>query len=171
MGAWYLRILQLSNIKHSIAVLSAIMVPVMLAGCAASVLRVPVPNGLADKVEVQGVGRVRTWGDVAIDNIEQLAAQRIEQIRQTRPQLLKRRRVDNYLALSGGGSNGAFGAGFLNGWTASGKRPVFEIVSGVSAGALIAPFAFLGSAYDRQLKEIYTLYSTKDILRPQVLAG
>ena len=95
----------------------------------------------------------------------------LKQIRKTRPEILKRQHVNNYLALSGGGSKGAFGAGYLNGWTASGKRPQFEIVSGVSAGALIAPFAFLGPAYDRQLKEIYTQYSTKDILSPQVLAG
>ncbi|MDR3372404.1 MAG: patatin-like phospholipase family protein [Ancalomicrobiaceae bacterium] len=61
-----------------------------------------------------------------------------------------------YLALSGGGGGGAFGAGILNGWTESGKRPEFTVVSGVSVGALIAPFAFLGSAYDGRLKEIYT---------------
>ena len=65
-------------------------------------------------------------------------------------------RVFNYLALSGGGGNGAYGAGVLNGWTASGKRPDFAIVSGVSTGALIAPFAFLGSRYDPVLKDVYT---------------
>ncbi|WP_375409648.1 patatin-like phospholipase family protein [uncultured Methylobacterium sp.] len=61
-----------------------------------------------------------------------------------------------YLALSGGGGDGAFGAGILNGWTESGKRPEFALVSGVSTGALIAPFAFLGSGYDSTLTEIYT---------------
>lgn len=49
-----------------------------------------------------------------------------------------------YLAISGGGDNGAYGAGLLNGWTATGKRPEFKLVTGVSTGALIAPFAFLG---------------------------
>ena len=49
------------------------------------------------------------------------------------------------LALSGGGADGAFGAGLLNGWTQRGDRPQFAIVTGASAGALIAPFAFLGS--------------------------
>jgi hypothetical protein len=49
------------------------------------------------------------------------------------------------LSLSGGGENGAFGAGLLCGWSAQGTRPVFELVTGVSTGALIAPFAFLGS--------------------------
>jgi hypothetical protein len=62
----------------------------------------------------------------------------------------------SYLALSGGGGDGAFGAGLLNGWTTTGTRPEFTVVSGVSTGALIAPFAFLGSAYDATLREMYT---------------
>jgi predicted acylesterase/phospholipase RssA len=59
----------------------------------------------------------------------------------------------SYLALSGGG---AYGAGVLNGWTAAGTRPEFSVVSGVSTGALIAPFAFLGPAYDATLRDVYT---------------
>lgn len=65
------------------------------------------------------------------------------------------RRYD-YLAVSGGGSDGAFGAGILNGWSVKGDRPRFKVVTGVSTGALIAPLAFLGTAYDPQLKEAYT---------------
>jgi hypothetical protein len=61
-----------------------------------------------------------------------------------------------YLALSGGGGGGAYGAGVLNGWSESGSRPEFTVVSGVSTGALIAPFAFLGPAYDARLKKVYT---------------
>ena len=64
--------------------------------------------------------------------------------------------VLSYLALSGGGADGAYGAGVLNGWTAAGTRPEFSAVSGVSTGALIAPFAFLGPAYDATLREVYT---------------
>ncbi len=64
--------------------------------------------------------------------------------------------VYNYLAVSGGGSDGAFGAGLLNGWTQSGKRPKFKFVTGVSTGALIAPFAFLGPDYDGTLTQAYT---------------
>jgi predicted acylesterase/phospholipase RssA len=62
----------------------------------------------------------------------------------------------SYLALSGGGADGAYGAGLLNGWTAAGTRPEFSVVSGVSTGALIAPFAFLGPAYDATLRDVYT---------------
>lgn len=70
-----------------------------------------------------------------------------------------------YLAISGGGDNGAFGAGLLNGWTASGSRPQFKVVTGVSTGALIAPFAFLGSRYDAALERFYTTISQKDVFR------
>jgi Patatin-like phospholipase len=62
----------------------------------------------------------------------------------------------SYLALSGGGADGAYGAGVLNGWTEAGTRPEFSTVSGVSTGALIAPFAFLGPSYDATLRQIYT---------------
>jgi predicted patatin/cPLA2 family phospholipase len=70
----------------------------------------------------------------------------------------------NFLAISGGGDNGAFGAGLLCGWTVAGNRPTFKLVSGVSTGALIAPFAFLGSDYDRRLKKLYTSISREDIM-------
>ncbi len=72
-----------------------------------------------------------------------------------------------YLAISGGGDNGAYGAGLLNGWTRAGTRPRFKLVTGVSTGALIAPFAFLGPAYDEKLKSLYTGVSLKDIAEPR----
>jgi predicted acylesterase/phospholipase RssA len=68
------------------------------------------------------------------------------------------------LSLSGGGENGAFGAGLLCGWSAQGTRPMFELVTGVSTGALIAPFAFLGSSYDPQLRSVFTGHSPNDVL-------
>jgi len=74
-----------------------------------------------------------------------------------------------FLAISGGGDNGAYGAGFLNGWTASGKRPEFKVVTGVSTGALIAPFAFLGPKYDYVLEKVYTQTSQKDIFKKRGL--
>lgn len=68
------------------------------------------------------------------------------------------------LAVSGGGDDGAFGAGLLNGWSAAGTRPEFMLVTGVSTGGLIAPFAFLGSAYDPGLRRVYTESTLADIL-------
>ena len=74
----------------------------------------------------------------------------------------------SYLAISGGADNGAFTAGFMNGWTKTGTRPQFKLVTGVSTGALIAPFVFLGPAYDETLKSIYTGVSRKDILTDRI---
>src|SRR6267142_1568355 len=67
------------------------------------------------------------------------------------------------LAVSGGGDNGAFGAGLLCGWTAAGNRPTFKAVTGVSTGALIAPFAYLGTGYDDVLRQVYTSIKPTDI--------
>src|SRR5215475_7066724 len=69
----------------------------------------------------------------------------------------------HFLAISGGGDDGAFGAGLLVGWSDRGNRPEFDVVTGVSTGALSAPFAFLGRAYDPQLKAVYTETSAVDI--------
>lgn len=82
-------------------------------------------------------------------------------------------RVRNYLAISGGGDDGAFGAGLLVGWSERGNRPEFDVVTGVSTGALSAPFAFLGRAYDQQLAHIYTETSAADIFekRPTLIAA
>lgn len=85
---------------------------------------------------------------------------------------LKRGHALNLLSLSGGGQNGAFGAGFLVGWRESGKRPVFDIVGGVSTGALLATHAFLGTpADDAILEEMYTQVSSEDIYTDRSILG
>ena len=75
------------------------------------------------------------------------------------------------LVLSGGGSCGAYGAGFLTGWTAAGDRPDFKIVTGVSTGSLQSTFAFLGPDYDDELTEVFTRYGTEDIYTKRSLLG
>ena len=75
------------------------------------------------------------------------------------------------LALSGGGANGAFGAGVLVGWSETGTRPEFDIVTGISTGALSAPFAFLGKDWDDELREAYTGGGATGLLSPRALAG
>ena len=79
--------------------------------------------------------------------------------------------VSNLLAISGGADEGAFGAGLLVGWTAHGDRPEFDLVTGISAGALIAPFAFLGPEYDKQLAGLFTAYDADQIYKANVLSG
>ena len=70
----------------------------------------------------------------------------------------------NILALSGGGAKGAFSAGILCGWSEAGSRPTFKIVTGISTGALIAPFAFLGIEYDKTIQQLNTTIATKDVM-------
>lgn len=77
----------------------------------------------------------------------------------------------NVLALSGGGADGAFGAGALVGWTETGKRPKFDVVTGVSTGALQSTFAFLGPQYDEQLKTLYTCTCSHDLFAHKGVAG
>jgi predicted patatin/cPLA2 family phospholipase len=76
-----------------------------------------------------------------------------------------------YLAVSGGGDNGAFGAGLINGWSETGTRPEFRMVTGVSTGALIAPFAFLGPSYDAALREVYTTMTPDRVFRVRGLTA
>jgi len=75
------------------------------------------------------------------------------------------------LAVSGGGENGAFGAGLLCGWSEYGTRPIFELVTGVSTGALTAPFAYLGSSYDPQLRAVYTELTPSHVLSRRFLTA
>jgi hypothetical protein len=146
-----------------------------LAGCAAAIARNPVPPSLESQASVVGMGPspIRFWGDELPPNADAMVKEKWAQVRASRPELLtgSRRPVVNFLALSGGGSDGAFGAGLLGGWTASGKRPEFDLVTGVSTGALTAPFAFLGPKYDEALKKVFTESNTKDIAIMQPVRG
>ncbi|UCC14625.1 MAG: patatin-like phospholipase family protein [Gammaproteobacteria bacterium] len=84
----------------------------------------------------------------------------------------KRGHALNLLSISGGGQNGAFGAGFLNGWRESGGRPEFDIVGGVSTGALLSTHALLGTeADDALLEEMYTQITKDDIYRSRRIAS
>ena len=85
--------------------------------------------------------------------------------------LMADRKKTDILALSGGGANGAYGGGLLYGWTESGTRPVFDVVTGVSTGALAAPFAFLGSEWDEQLREAYTSGQTDNLISARSFAA
>ena len=147
----------------------------VLPGCATTSLREVVPAQLADQARVVGLADrdIRFWGDEPPKNFPEMAkiAEKQHMAARKKSGRPNRNSGRNLLVISGGGSDGAFGAGLLNGWTQSGKRPEFVVVTGVSTGALMAPFAFLGPRYDGVLKEFYTQYSTKDILQPTVLAG
>ena len=156
-------------------VLGALLLGLALVGCAAAIARNPVPPTLESQASVIGMGPapIRFWGDELPPNADAMVREKWAQVRANRPELLAggRRPVVSFLALSGGGSDGAFGAGVLGGWTASGKRPEFDLVTGVSTGALTAPFAFLGPKYDDALKKVFTESNTKDIAIMQPVRG
>jgi predicted patatin/cPLA2 family phospholipase len=77
----------------------------------------------------------------------------------------------NYLAISGGGDDGAFGSGLLTGWAATGTRPQFQFVTGVSTGAMMAPFAFLGSEYDDAMARMYTTLTPAKVFRERFITA
>jgi len=139
---------------------------VFLQGCATVRSPSAVPPELIYKARVPNASNIR----VVINylNPESTIAQfKDAQYQLTKESLSKK---DIYiLAVSGGGADGAFGAGLLCGWTETGKRPQFDVVTGVSTGALIGPFAFLGPEYDHILKTTYTTSCDKDIFHKKSL--
>jgi predicted acylesterase/phospholipase RssA len=137
----------------------------LLSGCAAPVRGTPVPAARSTAATVLGVPNERFFPSFSTAPLEQEFIAAVGRMRSNQglppdaplPEL-------ELLSLSGGGENGAFGAGLLCGWSAQGTRPVFELVTGVSTGALIAPFAFLGSSYDPQLRNVFTEHSPNEVL-------
>ncbi len=143
----------------------AIGIIFLSAGCA-KLERTPIPGELISKAEIQGIKDIRSFGGGFSEQMQQDLELSIKQESETiflsQPSGHK---VYKGLALSSGGANGAFGAGFLAGWTAHGSRPDFKIVTGISTGAIIAPFAFLGSEYDPQLEDLFTSTSTDTLVK------
>jgi hypothetical protein len=149
--------------KTNRSIILLTIVFILLSGCSTVPLRNPVPATLRQVPQLPGISDARFWGDDIPLHIEKrMRTMTKSEVRTKYPALFGR--PHNYLAISGGGSNGAFGAGLLIGWTQTGDRPEFQMVTGVSTGALIAPWAFLGPAFDPVLKEVYTTISTKDIM-------
>jgi hypothetical protein len=136
-----------------------------LAGCGAIARLDPPPLAATETLPILGLPNARFWldADTAPLTREWLAAQD-RQVAALPASARGRLPPANLLALSGGGDNGAFGAGLMVGWTASGRRPTFDLVTGVSAGALIAPFAFLGPDFDAPLREVFTEVAPGDVL-------
>ena len=141
----------------------------MLAqGCATLRSHAPLPPALENEVRVPGFPEeVRAWADQPSKILTRSAVESIQEEREAYGEEILQKPVA-LLALSGGGDNGAFGAGVLCGWTQHGDRPRFKLVTGISTGALIAPFAFLGSEYDANLK-VYTMVTQEEIFRRKSL--
>jgi hypothetical protein len=137
---------------------------VLLCGCSAPT-RNPVPVEKMARVEIAGMPGVRAWGDEFSPQFQADVLQSIRDEREEDYPTVDGTRSYAALLVSGGGDSGSFGAGFLEGWTETGTRPVFKLVTGISAGALIAPFAFLGSDHDAQLEAAFTTIDRHDIYK------
>ncbi len=141
---------------------------ILLSGCATT--RNAVPVSLLNKAEIVGMSGIRAFAD---QSDRRFTESIIQSIRQESPPDFPLNedgtRTYPILVISGGAANGAFGAGLLKGWTEEGSRPNFKIVTGISTGALTAPFAFLGSDYDQQLEEFFTTTSTNKIMKVRSL--
>ena len=150
--------------RWSPGAISALVILMLLGGCSSTILRYPVPEAMHQQATVLGQDNLRHWVDreppekwsTAMSMGREEVLQRFPAISQTE---------HNYLAISGGGANGAYGAGLLVGWSEMGTRPQFAMVTGVSTGALTAPFAYLGPDYDDQLKQVYTTLDSASIFK------
>ena len=142
---------------------AAAMVAITLVGCASAPTRLqPLPETLSAQAGIPGIPGARHWGDMQPPGFDTWLKLTDAELAANFSGIMNR--PHHYLSLSGGGADGAYGAGILAGWTAHGTRPEFTIVTGTSTGALIAPFAFLGPRYDPLLRKLYTELTTADLI-------
>lgn len=152
--------------KRSAAIIAALVIAlsaIHLQGCATMRPRRSLPADQIYNARIPGMPNVR----IVLDHLDsgasiiKLEKTGVEEMTHSMPEPAE----VTLLAISGGGASGAFGAGLLCGWTQAGTRPQFHIVTGISTGALSGPMAFLGSDYDKTLKDLYTTHSDKDVER------
>jgi len=147
----------------------SILVPVLalLTACAHVPKRNPLPAEQIELAGVLGIPRARMWGDAPPPWVHDWFSRSKADVKDRYSGIYGR--PHTYLAISGGGENGAFAAGMLLGWTAAGNRPEFTTVTGISAGALVAPFAFLGPEYDEVLKSVSSELRVEDVYKKRRL--
>lgn len=126
---------------------SLLLVCLAFAACGTATRRSPVPKDLAGRAEIPGFRGIRAWALLLPGDAQGPGLSPPGPVASEAPA--------DVLALSGGGGDGSFGAGILRGWTESGRRPEFHVVTGVSVGALLATFAFLGPEHDGTLERIF----------------
>lgn len=137
----------------------------LLPGCTTPERRPAVPMGRTAQASVLGLPNERFFPFYGTDPLEAEFMAALQRQRRTLGLAPEAPTPEvQLLAVSGGGENGAFGAGLLCGWSEQGTRPAFDLVTGVSTGALTAPFAYLGSSYDAQLRAVYTELTPNRVL-------
>ena len=141
----------------SLSLVGWVILCVMLAGCV-TLPRAPFTEAEQTSASPPGFGQVRYAAED-----ESLALMLRQSLKPD-----AKGEIDA-LAISGGGANGAYGAGLLYGWSKNGQRPEFQLVTGVSAGALLAPFAFLGPKWDNELHQAYFGPAIAHLMQPRLL--
>lgn len=150
---------------------SLLLLAILISGCVGTSRLTAVPEDQTYTADVLGIKYVRFWPTHEDETFTKIVTGAIDRAsKRPIPANVDTTRSAS-LILSSGGVDGAFGAGLLVGWGISGTRPEFTFVTGISTGALIAPFAFLGPEYDDTLRTIYTNLSTKDVYRLNVLGA
>lgn len=155
----------------------AVTALVLAVGCSGPVRLQPVPADRTMEAQPLGIANARFYPlsqpEIMIEEGTKAAIRRLvnEGLMEPGGPLPKELPPVEFLAVSGGGDDGAFGAGLLVGWSAAGGRPDFQIVTGVSTGALIAPYAYLGEAYDDELRRVYTSITPDKIFEQRSLLG
>ncbi len=153
--------------QHIRKVILLFMALLCVSACAAIPLHTPVPQSASTQAAVAGFPpSIRFWADEAPPTVRKMIKERIDAYRAANQHNFAKHHgypALHYLAISGGAYDGAFGAGLLAGWTETGKRPDFALVTGISTGALIAPFVFLGPAHDATVKQLFTTTNSSGI--------
>lgn len=167
---------QIFKTKYSILI---IILSLLVSACAQRIKHTPLTPEQYNAIEFSDPGGSdRWWGDTAPPKLEESLKKSAVILKQQFPRaaISHHENTSNppkyeSLIISGGGADGAFGAGILVGWTKSGKRPQFELVTGTSTGAIIAPFAFLGEKYDDILYDIYAKLTREKVYESRLLNG
>ena len=146
--------------------IAIIAISFIASGCATT--RHQVPPDLIDKVHIKDMPEARIIMGESNTMLQENLLLSVKQEKEgdfpKGPDGIK---IYPILSISGGGANGAYGAGLLKGWSKEGSRPEFKVITGVSTGALMATFVFLGKEYDPELERCYTTMSTKDVMSPK----
>lgn len=154
--------------RRAVQRLLAVSTTILLTACTALPRLEAVPAELTEQAVIEGVPNVRIWPDQDLTPLlRSILVNREREVTALRMVNLPTDHLPpaSLLAISGGGDAGSYCSGVLSGWTARGDRPVFKVVTGVSVGALIAPFAFLGSNYDDVVRTVATTAVAEDFVQ------
>ena len=143
--------------RHSVRAVLGLLLMSVLAACVTP--RLPAPPKLIDQVSPPGFPRDVRFLSSDRDYVVAHLNRTVRNLSAVAHGPIR------LLALSGGGAGGAFGAGILYGLARVGQRTDFQVVTGVSAGALLAPFAFLGPSWDPQMKDAFDSNRTDHLLQ------